>query len=284
MTTRVLIAGSGGQLGRAMADRWPRAGHDVVALAHADLDVTSAADVETVVARIRPHVIVNCAAYTDVDGAERDPVPALAVNAWAAGRLARAAAAEQAVFVHFSTDFVFDGVTSAPYAETDRANPLSAYAASKLFGEWLALDAPRHYVLRVESLFGGQRRHSSVDRLLAALRTGAPVRAFVDRTVSPSFVDDVVAATAALVAREAPFGLYHCVNSGWTTWSGIAHELARIVGAADAQIADIAMADAGLLARRPAFAALSKAKLAAAGIPMPTWQDALARYVSSLEP
>ena len=184
-----------------------------------------------------------------------------------------------AALVHYSTDFVFDGKTSLPYTEEDPPNPKGTYALSKLLGEWFAIMAPKHYVLRVESLFGGTKAHSSIDKIWANLRRGAPVRAFVDRTVSPSFVDDVVMATAGLLDRGAPFGLYHCVNSGWTNWAELSREIARIIGAPDASIDAIKMADAGLVANRPLFAALSNAKLTAAGVAMPEWQDALRRYV-----
>ena len=163
-----------------------------------------------------------------------------------------------------------------------RSNPRGAYASSKLLGEWFAASVPAHYVLRVESLFGGPRARSSVDKILDNLKEGREVRAFVDRTVSPRFVDDVVHATMALLEPKAPTGVYHCVNSGWTTWSGLARELAQLIHRPDAAIVDIPMASASLVAPRPKFAALSNDKLAAQGIAMPTWQDALRRHVSGL--
>jgi len=153
---------------------------------------------------------------------------------------------------------------------------------SKLLGEWFVAETPRHYVLRVESLFGGSRAKSSIDWILKGLRAGTAVRAFVDRAVSPSYVDDVVEATAALVERHAAFGLYHCVNSGWTNWAELAREAARLLGRPQAPIEAVKMAEAGLTARRPQFAALSNARLLAAGVAMPTWQQALARYVASV--
>jgi dTDP-4-dehydrorhamnose reductase len=280
MTRRVLVIGAGGQLGRAMVERLD-ASHEVVAAPRSVLDVTDPAAVRATVASVRPDVVINCSAYTDVDGAERAPLVAMQVNALAVRVLARAAGEHDAAFVHYSTDFVFDGTTDRPYTEDDAPNPRGAYAMSKLLGEWFAATAPKHYVLRVESLFGGTRVHSSIDLMLARLRAGEPVRAFADRAVSPSFVDDVVAATAAIVARRLPSGLYHCVNSGWTNWAALARELARLIARPDAAVEDIRMADAGLVARRPLFGALSNAKLAAAGITMPTWQDALARFVAA---
>lgn len=279
MKLLALVVGAGGQLGEAMRDQLS-VRHAVVAADRRQLDVTDAAAVEAFVTDVMPDVIVNCSAYTDVDGAEEHPVAALEINALAVRILARVASRIDATLVHYSTDFVFDGTVDRPYTEDDPANPRGTYAMSKLLGEWFAADAPRHYVLRVESLFGGARARSSVDRILENLRHDVPVRAFVDRTVSPSFVDDVVMATCELLRLEAPSGLYHCVNSGWTTWAGVAHELARLIGRPDAVIEEIRMAAARLRAPRPLFAALSNGKLMAAGVPMPTWQDALDRYVS----
>lgn len=280
MKQLVLITGAAGQLGEAMVDQLgPR--HEIVAATRADLDVTDSAAVSSLVASVCPDVIVNCAAYTDVEGAEQRPLDALAVNAWAVRSLARAAAEIDATLVHYSTDFVFDGTTDRPYTEDDAPNPRSVYAMSKLLGEWFAAGAPTYYVVRVESLFGGPRATSSVDKMLQGLRAGQTVRAFADRTVSPSYVDDVVAATATLVRQRAPSGVYHCVNTGWTTWAGIARELAGIVGAPPEAITEVSVSDVQLVAARPKFAALSNAKLAAAGIAMPAWQAALRRYVES---
>ena len=279
MKLLVLVLGAEGQLGDAMAAQLG-ARHEVVAYGRADLDITARSEVPAAIHALCPDVIVNCAAYTRVDEAEDRPLEALAANAWGVRTLAETAASLDATLVHFSTDFVFDGRTERVSTEADIANPQGAYAASKLLGEWLAADAPRHYVLRVASLFGGLRAASSVDRMLDAIQRGADVRAFVDRTVSPSYVEDVVAATDALLARDAPYGLYHCVNSGWTTWSGVARELARLAGRPDAHVTDVPVADVPMRAPRPQFAALSNAKLTAAGVPMPTWQDALARYVA----
>lgn len=272
------MLGAGGQLGEAMVTGLGRH-YEVVARAREDVDVTVPDAVHATVASVLPDVLINCAAYTNVDGAEQDPVTALAVNASSVRTMARLAADFDVTLVHYSTDFVFDGAADTPYTETDRPNPRSVYAVSKLLGEWLAADAPRHYVLRVESLFGGPRAKSSVDRILDGILSDTPVRAFADRTVSPSYVDDVVAATAALLAGRSPFGVYHCVNSGHATWSELAREAARIAGRPDAQIVDVSMSDARLVAPRPKFAALANAKLAAEGIMMPPWQHALERYV-----
>src|SRR5262245_30423172 len=151
---RVVVTGAAGQLGGATVRRLASAA-DVLPLTRADVDLTSHERVMAAVTAARPEVVINCSAYNAVDQAEDDPQAALAVNAFAVQSLARAAAATNAAFVHYSTDFVFDGLAEEPYVETDPTNPRSVYGQSKLVGEWLASEAPTAYVLRVERLFGG---------------------------------------------------------------------------------------------------------------------------------
>ena len=281
---KALVTGAGGQLGRVVA-RALAAEHGVVPLTRGELDLTDEPRVRAKVAEARPGVIVNCAAYNAVDDAEDDAVAALAVNAFGVRSLARAAAAIDATLVHYGTDFVFDGTASEPYREDDAPNPQSVYAASKLLGEWFAEEA-RAYVLRVESLFGGavdgpgaggRRSGGSLDRIADALLAGREVRAFVDRVVSPSHVDDVAAATAALLRAAPAQGLYHCVGSGHATWFEVATALAGELGV-EPTIRGITLDELNLRAPRPRFCALSNRKLAAAGVEMPHWRDAVARY------
>jgi dTDP-4-dehydrorhamnose reductase len=278
---KVLVTGATGQLGSAIVRTFGPA-HDVVACPLENLDITVAAAVRERVAAERPDVVINCAAYNDVDACEDNAETALAVNAFGVLSLARAAASAGAVFVHYSTDFVFCGDAATPYTEQDEPNPRSFYAMSKLLGDWFAAESPRWYLLRVESLFGGSAlgssHRSSVDRIADALFEGRAAVVFTDRTVSPSFVVDVAAATRALVERRAPHGLYHCVNTGSCTWYDLAAELARQAGV-EARLKPRSCREVNLRAARPVYAALSNAKLAAAGFPMPTWQDALSRYL-----
>jgi dTDP-4-dehydrorhamnose reductase len=276
---RIVITGAGGQLGQAMA-RDLAGRHHVTALARADLDVSREDDVLRVMGTLHPEAIVNCAAYNAVDRAEDDVLAALEGNAFAVQALARAAARVGAALVHFSTDFVFDGEADRPYREDAPVSPLSVYGQSKLLGEWFTREAPRWYVLRVESLFGGPLPRSSIDRIADAIRAGQETRVFEDRVVSPSFVGDVVTATEALLARGVAGGVYHCVNSGHATWHAVAREIAGVLGL-QPRLAPVRVADVVMRARRPRYCALSNAKLAGAGIPMPSWQDALRRHLSA---
>lgn len=283
MTRRVLVTGAHGLLGAAIADRFRRVA-DVEALDHRSLDITDAPAVQRAAARLKPDVIVNCAAYNDVDGAQEDAVTALRVNAFGVLTLARAARAHGAALVHYSSDFVFDGGATRPYTESDVPNPRSIYGASKLLGDWLAADAPRAYVLRVESLFGGPgvdagARRGSLGTIVDRVRAGEEVPVFIDRTVSPSYTPDIADATLRLVESGAPPGTYHCVNTGAGTWADVAGEAARLMGS-ELRMTPLTLDTATLKAPRPRYCALSNARLAGLGISMPTWQDALARYVA----
>ena len=281
--TRVFLAGAAGQLGVAISAAF--ADVEVVAHTRATLDVTDGDAVRHAVAAAAPTVVINCTAFNDVDGAEDRPVEALAVNALAVRSLARAAEDLGAEFVHYGTDFVFDGETDTPYREEDPPSPRSTYAMSKLVGEWFALDVTRGYVLRVESLFGTAPgwpgRRGSLDGIVAGLEQGRGVRVFVDRVVSPSYVVDVAAATRHLVEHGAAPGLYHCVNTGHASWRDVAAEVARLLGV-PARLEPITLAEVQLQARRPRFCALANRKLADAGFPMPDWRDALRRWIGSL--
>jgi dTDP-4-dehydrorhamnose reductase len=274
-----MVLGADGQLGSAVVERLSSGGA-AHAYRRADLDVADASAVSAEILRVGPSVVINCSAFTDVDGAEDRQEEALRVNGIAVGVIARAAAAAGAALVHYSTDFVFAGREDRAWREEDPPEPQGVYAQSKLIGEWLARDCPRHYVLRVESLFGGPQRKSTIDRIASALGAGREMKLFQDRTVSPSFVDDVVEATRRLVERAAPPGVYHCVNSGATTWLGIGQAIAARFGLDQRLLVATSVKDVTMKAARPQYAALSNAKLAAAGIAMPTWEDALGRYLS----
>jgi dTDP-4-dehydrorhamnose reductase len=279
------VVGAAGQLGAAIVHEFT--GHpqsyDVVPLTRAELDVTDDFAVASMFERVRPNVIINCAGYNDVDGAEMHPLEALGANAYAVRALARAAERHHAVLVHYSTDFVFDGTTTKPYTEEDAPNPRSVYAMSKLLGEWFALDASRGYVLRVESLFGrspnGPNPKGSVEVIFKSLRSGKSPKVFKDRTISPTYVIDAGRATRELIELSAPPGLYHCVNSGSCTWLELGQEVARQLGV-EPTLTPVTLAEATMAAPRPQFCALSNEKLQSVGIHMPAWQDALRRYLA----
>jgi dTDP-4-dehydrorhamnose reductase len=280
------VTGAQGQLGhvivRAFAD-W-----DVVAHTRESLDVADPHAVRDASAAAVPAVIINCAAFNDVDGAQDRPQAALAANAFAVRSLARAADACGAVLVHYGSDFVFDDSPDLrPYTEEAAPSPRSVYGASKLLGDWFGLEAARGYVLRVESVFGTPAgwtgRVGTLAKMVDALEAGREVRAFVDRIVSPSYAEDVAAATRHLIESGAPTGLYHCVNAGQGSWYEVAHQAARLLGV-EARITSVRVGEVSMTAPRPRFCALDNSKLAAAGFTMPSWQDALGRWLAARRP
>lgn len=278
---RLIVTGAGGLLGSAVV-RELEADGEVIPMDRAHLDVTDADAVRSVFERQRPDVVVNCAAYNQVDAAEEFPRLALDVNAFAPLTLARASAACGAALVHYSSDFVFDGEADRPYTEDDRANPQSVYGAAKLLGDLLTLGVPGTFVLRVESLFGpavsGGRR-GSLGAIVDGIREGREVPVFVDRTVSPSYTPDIARATRHLLLSGAAPGLYHCVNSGSARWSEIAERAAAILGR-PLRARPVTLAEVALRARRPRYCALDNRKLAAAGFQMPRWEAALQDFLT----
>jgi dTDP-4-dehydrorhamnose reductase len=295
---KILVTGATGQLGAAIVHEFRRDA-DVIALGHADCDLADHDRVMATVADARPDVVINCAGDNAVDAAETRPERALAVNAFGVRSLVYAAGAVGATLVHYSSDFVFDGTGDRPYTEEDRANPQSVYASSKLLGDLFVLDhrscvgtgpvagSPKpafSYLLRVESLFGhvpgeGRPPKGSVAAILDGLVSGREVRVFTDRTVSPTYVIDAALATRQVIECGLPSGLYHCVNSGFCTWWEFAEEAARQLEV-EPQLAPITLEQVSLRAPRPKFCAMDNGKLRDAGVEMPDWRDALARYLA----
>jgi dTDP-4-dehydrorhamnose reductase len=279
---RLLVAGATGQLGAAVVQAF--GDWEVTACSSRTLDLADPAAVARMVGEVRPRAVINCAAFNDVDGAEDAPGSAVIVNALAVRSLARACEAAKAVLVHYSTDFVFDGEAVEPYDESASPAPRSHYGASKLLGEWFALDAPRALVLRVESLFGTPAewtgRRGSLEGIVAGLDSGRDVRVFADRVVSPGYVHDIAAATRHLLTVGAPHGIYHCVNRGADTWETIAREAARLLDV-EPRLQVVQTHEVRLRAPRPRYCALAVDKLARAGFDMPHWQDALQRWLDS---
>lgn len=277
---RALVTGRRGLLGGAIVRDFA-AHNEVAALDRQSLDITDDTAVQRAAQDHRPDVIINCAVFNGVDRAEDEAQQALAVNAFGVRSLVRAAASVGAILVHFSTDFVFDGEAATPYVEDDPPNPKSVYGSSKLLGDWFALEYARAYVLRVESLFGppaaDPSRRGSLATIVDRITDETEVPVFVDRVVSPSYTPDVTRATAALLSARAPFGLYHCVNSGSATWAEIAERIAALLGK-PLRTRPMTLATVGFRARRPRYCALSNAKLTAV-VPMPTWTEAVEEFL-----
>ena len=283
---RVLLTGAGGQLAADLIRVFVAAGHTVLGYLRDDLDIRDEAAVAAVLMEARPETILNTAAYNKVDDAERDMAAAFEGNAYGPRVLARAAADIGATLVHYSTDYVVDGLRRTPYGEHDIALPLSVYAASKLAGEhFVRALAPRHYVLRVCGLYGlaGRRtRHGNfVETMLRVAASGRPLKVVADQLIAPTATNDVAAATLALLETGAPSGLYHCTAGGETSWYDFARAIFDLTGV-PADLSPTTAAAYGAPARRPDYSVLDNSKLEAAGVARPrAWHDALAAYLAA---
>lgn len=277
---RALITGGEGQLGRALVASL----NGAVAPGRDALDVTDPEAVRRSLREHRPDLVVNAAAYNDVDGAETDRERAFAVNADGPAHLARACEESGARLVHVSSDYVFDGRLPRPYGEDDPPAPLGVYGASKLAGERAVLTArcPR-LVVRTSGVFGrgGSRVKggSFVDRILSRARQGLPLRVVSDQVFSPTYARDLAQALLALIERSAA-GLVHVTNSGSCSWHELAVAALRLEGI-DATVAEVHSSELARPARRPAFSVLSNARYQALGLrPLRPWRDALAEYLA----
>jgi len=276
---RLFVTGSRGQLGRALQRAAASAGHPFVGYDLPELDITEPAAVQAAITAAKPDAVVNCAAFTAVDAAERQEALALAVNGTAVANVARAVDAAGAILVQLSTDYVFDGKSDRPYLETDRTNPLSAYGRTKLAGERAAELARRHLVVRTAWLFGdGANFVTAIRRQLDAGQKA--LRVVNDQRGCPTFADDLAGAVLRLL-DAGTLGVVHAVNAGDASWCEFAAEIVRQLGAA-AEVVPISTAEAARPAPRPAFSVLDTSYLRRiAGSDLPPWQDALARHLGA---
>jgi dTDP-4-dehydrorhamnose reductase len=287
---RVLVTGADGQLGRELVTAF--GDHTVTGLSRGELDVGSEAAVAAAVAELDPAVVVNAAAWTDVDGCETDPDRAHTVNALGAWWLARACARTGATLVHVSTDYVFGGPPGPPapldgtgarraWTEFDALAPVNAYGRSKAAGEELVRRTlPRHHVVRTAWLYGAAG-HNFVRTMLRLGHEGRPIRVVDDQVGNPTAAPDLAAAIREL-AVSGRFGTWHRTNRGSCTWFDLAQALFAL---ADLDV-DLAPQPSSALDRpapRPSWSVLDDRHATLAGLtPLPPWRDALAVVLREL--
>lgn len=263
---------------------------DAEALAwdRAHVDITDAAAVHAAVAAAQPDLLINAAAYNAVDTAEEAPAVADAVNGTAVGVLAATAATIGATFVHYSTDFAFDGTKRDGYAEDDAPGPVNAYGRSKLLGERALLEVAarspgwRWYLIRTTRLFGRQgvspnTKRSFVDTMVTLSATKNRLELIDEEVSSPTYAPDLAHATRHIIDCALPSGIYHRTNAGSCTWYGFAKEILRISNWRGTAVPVPASAFPRP-AKRPAFSMLRTTKL----LPMRRWEEALAEYLTTV--
>lgn len=293
--TRWLVTGAAGLLGSALVAELRRVGQHVVAATRAELDICDPTAVAAAVRDNDPEVVVNAAAWTDVDGAEDAQEPALAVNGHGPEILARAcaSAARRPWLVQVSTDYVFDGLATSPYDEDAATGPRSVYGRTKLVGEHAVAELlpDRGLVVRTAWLYG-PTGPSCVKTMLRAERAGRPagtVEVVDDQHGQPTCSLDLAVAIrrlgAAACAGEVAAGTYHATSRGRTTWYGLAREVFRLAGADPERVRRTSSAAFPRPAPRPAWSVLGHRRWDAAGLdPLPQWQEALARALPQIDP
>jgi dTDP-4-dehydrorhamnose reductase len=276
---KLLVAGAAGMLGRDLMLAAGNAGHDVVGFGRAELDVTDAEQVRRRVELERPDVVINSAAWTDVDGAETAEPEALAVNGGGAGNLAAAAAEVGASVVYVSTDYVFDGVKGAPYLESDQPAPLSAYGRTKLAGEEATAAAnKRHFVVRSAGLFG-IGGNNFVETMLRLAGSQSEVLVVRDQIGSPTYTWHLAYGIVRLI-EGLEFGIHHMAAAGQCSWYEFAREIFE-QAKTECKVLSVSTEEFGRPAARPPFSALTSQRQHA--IVLPSWQDGLAGYLAQRE-
>jgi dTDP-4-dehydrorhamnose reductase len=279
----VLITGARGQLGSDLSELLAERG-EVRAAGHQDLDVADDAAVAAALADLSPALVVNCAAFHNVDACEREEDRSFAVNARAVKRLAEACAGTGAKLVHFSTNYVFDGTSPEPYAEGDRPAPRSVYAISKLAGEHAALAyGPGALVVRTAGLYGMRGSESKggnfVTRMLARAREQGSLRMVADQRVTPTFTADLARAVVEAVDARAE-GVLHLTNSGECSWHEFTCAIMDLAGV-DVPVEAVETETGPGQVQRPRNGVLRSVRAQALGLtPLRPWRDALADYLS----
>jgi dTDP-4-dehydrorhamnose reductase len=279
---RPMVVGAGGLLGEALVRRLERDHADLIAATRLEIDITDRFGLEAEVERLRPTVIVNCAALTDVDGCTRDPGRAMEINAEGAANLARAAAGSGCRLIQISTDFVFDGRSDRPYREDDPTGPIQEYGRSKLEGERrIAAVLEDHLIVRTAWLHGAGGK-GFVGAILRRAAKGETLRVVEDQFGSPTWVEDLADGIARLLG-VAHRGVVHVVNRGVCSRHALAAAVLAAAGLAErTSLEAIRTAQAGSLARRPAYSALDTGLFARlTGAPLRPWDEALRASLQS---
>jgi dTDP-4-dehydrorhamnose reductase len=274
---RVLVVGAGGMLGQDLVAASARRGHEVLGLAHAELDITDARAVEDAVAELRPDALANCAAWTDVDGAESNEREAMRVNDSAAALVASAAAAHGAKVLYVSSDYVFDGEKRTPYLESDVTNAISAYGRSKEAGETsVAIANRRHFIVRSSWLFG-PGGGNFVETMLRIGDEQPEVLVVADQVGTPTYTPHLAGGLAELIEGEG-FGIHHMPASGSCSWFEYAQEIfdqagveCRVMGGTTEMLARPAP--------RPSYSVLASER--PDRIRLPHWRRGLSEYLTA---
>jgi dTDP-4-dehydrorhamnose reductase len=282
MRKKIFVLGSAGQLGQELVAEFRSRGYYVTGMDRDTVDIADRFQVEECIGALDPSVVVNAAAYNQVDVAEREPQAAFAVNALAVRNIALACRQVDARLVHYSTDYVFDGMAGRPYTESDAPRPLGAYGVSKLAGEFFASGyISNPLIIRTSGVFGpgglDTARGNFVEFMLRLAQAGQPIRVVEDHVASPAYAPPLAARTADMVDKELS-GVFHVGGGTPISWFEFARLIFKTAGLSP-EVRPTNEREYRTEARRPKYSALSNAKMEAAGLaPMPPLGEALSDY------
>lgn len=271
---RILITGAQGQLGSALQP--VLSGHQLILKDLPNFDLT-APRCEAEILETAPDVVIHAAAYTNVDGAEKEPERAHAVNVGGTAAVARAAQRSRARLLYLSTDYVFDGRKASPYNETDRPNPINVYGRTKHDGELAAMQQCENTLVVRTAWLYGHNGQNFVKTILRAAAEKPFLEVVADQRGCPTYAEDLARALKALLETDMR-GICHVTNSGDCTWHEFAEAIVRCAGLRT-EVRPITTAQAGRLARRPAYSVLSQERFVKIYRPLPYWQDALVNFM-----
>ena len=285
---KIVIIGAGGRLGIALTREY-RDKFEMVGFDHEDLDLANEADIQALIEPLDFDVLINCAAFTNVDRCEKEREHAFKINAEAPKKLAQVCRDKKAKLIHFSTDYVFDGGKREPYRESDPANPISVYGESKLAGEKNVLDVQdRHLIVRVSWVFG-PHRPSFVDGLIKRAMEQEHVDAIADKFSAPTYTHDIATMLPRFFQTDVAGGILHFANAGecsWQEYAQFALDCCRSLGIPlkARAVEPLKMSDMkNFVARRPVYSVLSTQKyIALTGTTPRNWRDAVGEYVKNL--
>lgn len=283
---KVVLIGATGQLGADLVRAFSgQPGIELVPLTHDDIEIQDYESTDRVLTKIAPAVVINTAAYHNVDTCEADPAPAFAVNAYAVYRLALTCKRRRAALLHISTDYVFGGdlARRRPYSESDPPHPINAYGISKLAGEhFVRYVLDRYWIVRTSGLYGLARpsgkKENFVELMLRLAKEDRDIRVVNDQTLSPTYTLDLAYAITQVV-QTRHYGIFHITNSGSCTWYEFAGRIFGLVGL-EPHLTPTTTAEFGAVALRPAYSVLANNALIQAGIePLRSWRHALKAYL-----
>jgi dTDP-4-dehydrorhamnose reductase len=277
---KIAVIGSTGQLGTDLV-KILGATHEVIGLTHDKLEVADH-DSCLILKTYQPDMVINTAAFHKTDQCEEEPLKTFSVNALGARNVAMITKEIGATAVFISTDYVFDGSKKEPYTEDDVPAPINTYGISKLAAEHFTRQNPKHYIIRIASIFGkagaSGKGGNFVETMITKAKNNDPITVIDDMWMSPTYTKDAASIIKEIAEKQLPYGVYHATNKGSCSWYQFAEQIFRFTGLT-ADLTPIKTEQLTMKAKRPRFSALKSIKLPQYEIEIPTWQEALREYL-----